>query len=67
MNCKTYYSVVRYTIVNRSHRMCHEDRGLSVKMNLCASEIKEYEHGVGTDVNVIVMSDVLLNGIVYYK
>ena len=38
--------------------MYHEDRGLSSKMNLCPSEIEEYEHGVGTDVNVIIMSDV---------
>ncbi len=43
--------------------MCHEGRGLAVSekktMNLCACESEEHEHGVGADVNSIIMSDVL--------
>ena len=57
-----YYSGVRYTIVNRSHRICfRKDKGLVVKktMNLCVSESEEYEDGVGPGVNSTLLSDTL--------
>ncbi len=57
----TYYSVVRYTIVNRSRRICRQGKGLVVKkpMDLCGRESEDHDHGVGSGVNVIIMSDVL--------
>jgi hypothetical protein len=47
-----YYSDVRYTIVNRSPRICcHKDKGLVAQKNPCECEIEEHEHGVGAGVN----------------
>ncbi len=52
-----------YVRVIRSRRMyCHKEKGLWFRkkpMDLCACESETCEHRVGTDVNVIVMSDVL--------
>jgi hypothetical protein len=57
-----YYSVVRYTIVNRSHRICcHKVKGLVPKkpMDLCVFESEDHECGVGVGVNTALLSDTL--------
>ena len=55
------YSDVRYTIVNRSRRICCR-RGkvwLQKKpMDLCACESEEHEHGVGAGVDTTLLSDI---------
>ena len=73
-----YYSVVRYTIVNRSHRICfHKGTGLVVKKNVwtcvdnTSSETEDHEHGVGAGASFFffILGDRLLNDsiVVYYN
>jgi hypothetical protein len=48
----------RYTIVNRSRRICHTGKGLVAKknMNLCACECEGPETGVGVGVSTTLLS-----------
>ena len=53
------YSAVRYTIVNRSHRIFYrKGKGLITKKTH-ACESKEHEHGVGVGGNTTLLSDAL--------